>query len=194
MSISLPLPLKPVSVQVLPAWGENTPLTWAERFRQRFPVATGIFEFVAIWSCARLLLSPALLPQWSLPVMPLGLPDLHASLDALVFAAQAFAAEPNAVAPAAPAIPTSLPSVPGLDGVIVNLGGWAAILWGLANKIGGQIDRRVSSIEAKLEQLSPMPKEMRLLRRELRRYRRTPTAHPLPGGPVSDHEGHPETT
>lgn len=195
MSISLPLPvvvptMRPttntVPAQVRLGSREKDSASWVGRFSHRWPLATGIFEFAVLYAAFRLLTSPALLPHWSLPVMPLGLPDLHASFDALVFAAQAMADQPAAqVLPQAPA-PSTLPQMPGLDQVIVNLGGWAAILWGLANKIGGQVDRRVSQIEAQLAKLSPMPREVRLLRRELRRYRQTPAAHPLPGSPAED--------
>lgn len=120
--------------------------------------------------------------------MPLGLPDLHATFDAVCFAAQAMADPGNPAAPAAPpAAPAGgLAQLPGLDTIVINLGGWAAILYGLASKIGKQVDNRVAAIETQLAHLSEMPRQVRLLRRELRRYRMTPAAHPLPGKPPEE--------
>jgi hypothetical protein len=127
------------------------------------------------------------LPHQFAPVMTLGLPDLPASLDALLFAAQVLADAPVPPAPAVPAVPAvpvqlpPLQNVPGLETVLVNLGGWAAILWGLANKIINRLDQRIVQIELRLEHLGTIPDGIRNLRRELRRYRMTPHAHPLPG-------------
>jgi hypothetical protein len=119
--------------------------------------------------------------------MPLGLPDLHATLDAVVFCAQAVADQAPAAAPAPPPAPAGgLGQWPGLDTVVINLGGWAAILYGLASKIGRQVDSRVAAIETQLAHLSTMPRQVQLLRRELRRYRMTPHAHPLPGKPPEE--------
>lgn len=151
------------------------------------PVAVGIFVSGVLWGAGSLLCHPSPFAR-SDYVMPLGLPDLHATFDAMCFAAQAIADQgPPAAAAAPPAAPAGgLAQFPGLDTIVINLGGWAAILYGLASKIGRQVDSRVAAIETQLSHLSEMPRQVRLLRRELRRYRMTPSAHPLPGKPPEE--------
>lgn len=195
MSVSLPLP---VPTPFTP--GRSLPLRsggvhpttvrhgpWSGTWLTARPVAVGIFVSVVWWGVATVVWPP-FPPARSVSVMPLGLPDLHATFDAMCFAAQAMAdqapAIPAAAPPAAPA--GGLAQLPGLDTIVINLGGWAAILYGLASKIGKQVDNRVAAIETQLSHLSEMPRQVRLLRRELRRYRMTPSAHPLPGKPPEE--------
>ena len=195
MSVSLPLP---VPTPFTP--GRSLPLRsggvhpttvrhgpWSGTWLTARPVAVGIFVSGLIWGAGSLLChhSPFARSDY---VMPLGLPDLHATFDAMCFAAQAMADQgPPAAAAAPPAAPAGgLAQFPGLDTIVINLGGWAAILYGLASKIGKQVDNRVAAIETQLSHLSEMPRQVRLLRRELRRYRMTPNAHPLPGKPPEE--------
>lgn len=197
MSVTLPLPVSTPfppgrSTPVRSGVGLTSPATVRNRHGWRGlltprPVAVGIFVSVVIWAAGSLVW-PTHSPARSLFVMPFGLPDLHATLDAMVFCAQAMAdqgAPPLVAPPAAPA-GGGLPQFPGLDTIVINLGGWAAILYGLASKIGRQVDNRVAAIETQLAHLSEMPRQVRLLRRELRRYRMTPGSHPLPGKPPEE--------
>lgn len=158
-------------------WGQRWQRFWGPGWGVAFGIPALVWVAIGVTVVRPSAASPV--TTRSVPVMPLGLPDLHASLDALVFMAQAAAAEPGAL-PAAPA-PVVIPQMPGFDQILINLGGWAAILYGLAAKIGRQVDNRVAAIETQLATLSGMPREVRQLRRELRRYRLTPGAHPLPG-------------
>lgn len=157
----------------------------AARFAPVWPrlprVAVGIAELGFVVVALTVWWSLPHTPHQFAPVMPLGLPDLPASFDAIMFAAQVLADAPQ---PAPVPAPVQLPTptgVPGMETVLVNLGGWAAILWGLANKIINRIDQRIVQIERQLEKLATMPRGIRALRTELRRYRKTPHAHPLPG-------------
>ena len=153
--------------------------------RDWWPVAFGIVVFLTGTAAATVLRPNAFAPPVprSAPVMPLGLPDLHASFDAIVLMAQAAAADPAPAPPVVGPAQVAVPQMPGFDQILINLGGWAAILYGLAAKIGRQVDNRVAAIETQLATLSGMPREVRQLRRELRRYRLTTGAHPLPGKP-----------
>lgn len=194
MSVSLPLP---VPTPFTP--GRSSPIRsggahptavrrgpWWRTVWQARPVAVGIFVSGCVWGAGSLLCHIPPLSR-SVYVMPLGLPDLHATFDAVCFAAQAMADQaPPAAQAAPPAGQGALTQIPGLDTIVINLGGWAAILYGLASKIGKQIDNRVAAIETQLAHLSEMPRQVRLLRRELRKYRMTPQAHPLPGKPPEE--------
>lgn len=195
MSVSLPLPvptpftpgrsLPPRSGGVHPTTVRHGP--WSGRFPTAHPVAVGIFVSGLIWAAGSVICHHPPHAR-SVSVMPLGLPDLHATFDAVCFAAQAMADQgPPAAAAAPPAAPAGgLAQFPGLDTIVINLGGWAAILYGLASKIGKQVDSRVAAIETQLAHLSEMPRQVRLLRRELRRYRMNPHAPPLPGKPPEE--------
>lgn len=208
MSVHVPLPVSlPLSVSGPYASGRSSRLRSdcvvhtspkVVRDRQRlwgwcvacwaaWPVASGIFVSVAIWGAVTLLWPSSPLAR-STSVMPLGLPDLHTTFDALCFAAQAMADQgaPAAAAAGQPAAPVNVPNLPGFESMLINLGGWAAILYGLASKIGKQVDSRVAAIEVQLSHLSEMPRQVQLLRRELRRYRMTPGAHALPGKPADE--------
>ena len=206
MSVHLPLPVTlplPVSgpyasgrsyplrsdrvVHTSPAVVRNRQRLWGEcvAWCVAHPVASGIFVSVGIWGAVTLLWPSSPLAR-STSVMPLGLPDLHTTFDALCFAAQAMADQGAPAAAGQPAAPVNVPNLPGFESMLINLGGWAAILYGLASNIGKQVDSRVAAIEVQLSHLSEMPRQVQLLRRELRRYRMTPGAHALPGKPADE--------
>lgn len=120
-------------------------------------LAVGIAEFGFLAVLLTVWWSLPHTPHQFAPVMPLGLPDLPASFDALVLAAQVLADAPQpAVVPPVNQLP-SIPAAPSIETVLVNLGGWAAILWGLANKIINRLDQRIMQIEQQLEKLATMP-------------------------------------
>jgi hypothetical protein len=156
----------------------------------RSPLAFGTAEFGFVVVVASVLWSAGHPPHWSPPVMPLGLPDLHATFDAFVLAAQVLADQPVAgpvVVP--PAVPVQLPvgnAMPGLETVLVNLGGWAAILWGLANKIISRLDSRIVQIERQLEKLATMPRAVQRLHREIRKHRTHMHGQPSQADPTPE--------
>lgn len=177
----------------------------AARFAPVWPrlprVAVGIAELGFVVVALTVWWSLPHTPHQFAPVMPLGLPDLPASFDAIMFAAQVLADAPQpAPLPGLHNVP-ALPAAPSMETVLVNLGGWAAILWGLANKIINRLDDRIIKIEQKLEQLLTVPSRLherisqiegklqhlesmsRLLRKirtELSRRGIVPNSHPLP--------------
>jgi cell division protein FtsB len=76
--------------------------------------------------------------------------------------------------------------MPGLETVLVNLGGWAAILWGLANKIISRLDSRIVQIERQLEKLATMPRAVQRLHREIRKHRTHMHGQPSQADPTPE--------
>ena len=182
-----PLPVLPVRS----AGTFSRQIFWELTHRQ--PVAFGMAEFGFVVVVASVLLSAGNSSHWSPPVMPLGLPDLHATFDAFVLAAQVLADQPGAgPAVVPPGVPVQLPNgnaVPGLETVLVNLGGWAAILWGLANKIISRLDSRIVQIERQLEKLAAMPRavqRLQRLHREILKHRTHMHGQPSQADPTAE--------
>jgi hypothetical protein len=120
-------------------------------------LAVGIVEFgfLAVLFTVWWLLPHS--PHSFAPVMPLGLPDLLASFDAIVLTAQVLADAPQPAPLPAPNQLPAIPALPSMETVLVNLGGWSVVLWHLANKIINRFDERIVRIERQLEKLETIP-------------------------------------
>lgn len=80
-------------------------------------------------------------------------------------------APPMPQIPAPPAAPLAWPDTKGLNEVLINLGGWAAILKWVFTSVAKKIDSRFRDLEVRSKRID---QSLRAVVRELRRLRHAP--------------------